>query len=97
MVDRYVSLEGVADILQLSGGEPTLHPDLVDMVQHTPYEQSILAVMINTNGIRLARDRRRCSSSSRRCDRASRSTSAVRRPGTNSTYRTPSARRGIAD
>ena len=28
MVDRYVHLEGVADVLQLSGGEPTLHPDL---------------------------------------------------------------------
>jgi uncharacterized radical SAM superfamily Fe-S cluster-containing enzyme len=55
MVDRYVSLEGVADVLQLSGGEPTLHPDLVRMVRYA-YEQPILAVMINTNGIRLAHD-----------------------------------------
>jgi uncharacterized radical SAM superfamily Fe-S cluster-containing enzyme len=55
MVDRYVALEGVADILQLSGGEPTLHPDLVRMVRYA-YEQPILAVMINTNGIRLAHD-----------------------------------------
>jgi uncharacterized radical SAM superfamily Fe-S cluster-containing enzyme len=56
MVDRYVQLEGVADVLQLSGGEPTLHPDLVRMVRYA-YEQPILAVMINTNGIRLAHDR----------------------------------------
>jgi uncharacterized radical SAM superfamily Fe-S cluster-containing enzyme len=56
MVDRYVSLEGVADVLQLSGGEPTLHPDLVLMVRYA-YEQPIQAVMINTNGIRLAHDR----------------------------------------
>jgi 7,8-dihydro-6-hydroxymethylpterin dimethyltransferase len=55
MVDRYVSLEGVADVLQLSGGEPTLHPDLVRMARYA-YEQPILAVMINTNGIRLAHD-----------------------------------------
>ena len=55
MVDRYVQLEGVADVLQLSGGEPTLHPDLVRMVRYA-YEQPIQVVMINTNGIRLAHD-----------------------------------------
>ena len=55
MVDRYVELEGVADVLQLSGGEPTLHPELVRMVRYA-YEQPIQAVMINTNGIRLAHD-----------------------------------------
>jgi uncharacterized radical SAM superfamily Fe-S cluster-containing enzyme len=55
MVDRYVHLEGVADVLQISGGEPTLHPDLVRMVRYA-YEQPIQAVMVNTNGIRLAHD-----------------------------------------
>jgi len=55
MVNRYVQLEGIADVLQLSGGEPTLHPDIVRMVQYA-YEQPIHAVMINTNGIRLAHD-----------------------------------------
>jgi uncharacterized radical SAM superfamily Fe-S cluster-containing enzyme len=55
MVDRYVHLEGVADIVQLSGGEPTLHPELVRMVRYA-YEQPIQAIMINTNGIRLAHD-----------------------------------------
>src|SRR5262249_35141854 len=57
MVDRYVSLEGVADVLQLSGGEPTLHPDIVAMVRSAS-EPPIQAVMINTNGIRLAHDPR---------------------------------------
>jgi uncharacterized radical SAM superfamily Fe-S cluster-containing enzyme len=56
MVDRYVQLEGIADVLQLSGGEPTLHPDLMRMVRYA-YDQPIQAVMINTNGIRLAHDR----------------------------------------
>jgi uncharacterized radical SAM superfamily Fe-S cluster-containing enzyme len=55
MVDRLVRLEGVADVLQLSGGEPTLHPDILRMVGYA-CEQPIHAVMINTNGIRLARD-----------------------------------------
>ena len=55
MVDRYVHLEGIADVLQLSGGEPTLHPDWLRMVRYA-YEQPIQAVMINTNGIRLAHD-----------------------------------------
>jgi uncharacterized radical SAM superfamily Fe-S cluster-containing enzyme len=55
MVDRLVHLEGIPDVLQLSGGEPTLHPDLVRMVRYA-YEQPIQAVMINTNGIRLAKD-----------------------------------------
>ncbi len=55
MVDRYVYLEGFCDVLQLSGGEPTLHPDIVAMVRYA-YAQPIAAVMINTNGIRLAKD-----------------------------------------
>jgi uncharacterized radical SAM superfamily Fe-S cluster-containing enzyme len=55
MVDRLIRLEGIADVLQISGGEPTLHPDLLKMVRYA-YEQPIQAVMINTNGIRLARD-----------------------------------------
>lgn len=57
MIDRLVELEGVADVVQLSGGEPTLHPDLVRMVRYA-YEQPIQVVMINTNGIRLAKDRK---------------------------------------
>ncbi len=57
MVDRLVEMEGVADVIQLSGGEPTLHPDLVRMVQYA-YDQPIQAVMINSNGIRFAKDRR---------------------------------------
>ena len=57
MVDRLVELEGVADVLQLSGGEPTLHPELIRMVRYA-YERPIQTVMINTNGIRLGRDRK---------------------------------------
>jgi uncharacterized radical SAM superfamily Fe-S cluster-containing enzyme len=55
MVDRLIHLEGIADVLQISGGEPTLHPDLLAMVRYA-YDQPIQALMINTNGIRLAHD-----------------------------------------
>jgi uncharacterized radical SAM superfamily Fe-S cluster-containing enzyme len=55
MVDRYIHLEGIPDVLQLSGGEPTLHPELPRMIRYA-YDSPIQVVMINTNGIRLARD-----------------------------------------
>jgi uncharacterized radical SAM superfamily Fe-S cluster-containing enzyme len=68
MVDRLVEMEGVVDVVQISGGEPTLHPDLVRMVRYA-YEQPIQAVMINTNGIRLAKDRKLLESLSEMRDR----------------------------
>lgn len=55
MVDRLLHLEGIPDVLQLSGGEPTLHPDLLRMIRYA-YETPIQVVMLNTNGIRLAHD-----------------------------------------
>ena len=53
VVDAFVRQEGQPDVLQLSGGEPTLHPDIVRMVRYA-YERPIQVIMINTNGIRLA-------------------------------------------
>jgi len=44
------------DTVQLSGGEPTVHPDLVRMVEIC-FERNVKKVYINTNGIRLAKDR----------------------------------------
>src|SRR5947209_735108 len=55
MVDRLVELEGAVDVLQISGGEPTLHPELVRMARYA-YGKPIQVVMVNTNGLRLARD-----------------------------------------
>ena len=55
MLDALVRSEGEADLLQLSGGEPTLHPDffaILDAVKKRPVRH----VMINTNGIRIAQD-----------------------------------------
>ncbi|GAB5403231.1 MAG: radical SAM protein [Aureliella sp.] len=54
-IDRIVEAEGHAEVIQLSGGEPTLHPNLLEFIQYA-IEQPIDYVMINTNGIRFAHD-----------------------------------------
>ena len=55
MLDRYVAYEGEPEVLQFSGGEPTLHPELLDFIT-LANSKGIKYVMINTNGIRIARD-----------------------------------------
>src|SRR5499427_4353919 len=53
MLDALVASEGEPDLVQISGGEPTLHPDffeILDAVRARP----IRHVMINTNGLRIA-------------------------------------------
>ena len=57
MLDRYVETEGNPEVVQFSGGEPTLHPDLPAMIQ-AAMDRGIGQAMVNTNGIRLARDDR---------------------------------------
>ncbi|MFN9717305.1 MAG: radical SAM protein [Planctomycetota bacterium] len=56
-IDHLVAAEGQPEILQLSGGEPTIHPQFENIHRYA-CEQPIDIVMINTNGIRFARDRR---------------------------------------
>ncbi|AVR95366.1 radical SAM protein [Pseudoduganella armeniaca] len=56
MLDAVVANEGEADVMQLSGGEPTLHPqfwDILDAAKARPIKH----VMVNTNGIVLAQDK----------------------------------------
>ncbi len=43
---------GVIDIIQLSGGEPTLHPDLFEIVRWLRDQEGIKDVLLNTNGSR---------------------------------------------
>jgi 7,8-dihydro-6-hydroxymethylpterin dimethyltransferase len=55
MIDALVASEGEPDLVQLSGGEPTLHPDffaVLDAVRARPVRH----VMVNTNGIRIAQE-----------------------------------------
>lgn len=55
MLDRIVQNEGEPDIVQISGGEPTLHPqffEVLDACRRRP----IRHLMVNTNGIRIAEE-----------------------------------------
>lgn len=55
ILDHFVSTEGHPEVVQFSGGEPTIHPDIVAMVAAAK-ARDIRHVMINTNGKRLAED-----------------------------------------
>jgi tetraether lipid synthase len=55
MLDLLVASEGQPDLLQISGGEPTLHPQILDIIA-AARRRPIRHVMLNTNGIRLAGD-----------------------------------------
>ncbi|HME05452.1 MAG TPA: radical SAM protein [Bryobacteraceae bacterium] len=55
MLDAVVGNEGKPDVVQISGGEPTLHPDffrILDLAKRRPIQH----LMVNTNGVRIARD-----------------------------------------
>jgi len=55
MIDAVVRNEGQPDVVQISGGEPTLHPEffaILDRAKAAP----IRHLMINTNGLRIAND-----------------------------------------
>lgn len=44
-----------ADIIQISGGEPTTHPELEQIIAYC-FERGVGKVYINSNGVRLAQD-----------------------------------------
>jgi uncharacterized radical SAM superfamily Fe-S cluster-containing enzyme len=53
-LDAFLAARGPLDVLQISGGEPTIHPELLsilDEVRQRPVDH----VMINTNGLELGR------------------------------------------
>jgi len=55
MLDAVVANEGEPDVVQVSGGEPTLHPEffaILDAARRRPIKH----LMLNTNGIRIANE-----------------------------------------
>ncbi|HSZ54472.1 MAG TPA: radical SAM protein [Tepidisphaeraceae bacterium] len=55
MLDCIVRNEGEPDVVQISGGEPTIHPDffaILDAAKRRPIKH----LMLNTNGVRIAQD-----------------------------------------
>ena len=53
MLDAVVSNEIEPDILQISGGEPTIHPQFFEVLDAAK-KRPIKHLMVNTNGIRIA-------------------------------------------
>jgi uncharacterized radical SAM superfamily Fe-S cluster-containing enzyme len=53
MIDLYVKCEGAPEVLQISGGEPTIHPDILRILKYAG-SKGIKYPMLNTNGIKLA-------------------------------------------
>ena len=55
MLDALVASEGEPDLVQISGGEPTLHPQFFEILA-AARARPIRHLMINTNGLRIARE-----------------------------------------
>lgn len=55
MIDFAAKAEGGrGEVLQVSGGEPTLHKDIIEIIEYA--REKFQYVMLNTNGIRIAED-----------------------------------------
>jgi tetraether lipid synthase len=55
MFDAVVRNEGHPDVVQISGGEPTLHPEFFQIIEMAK-ARPIRHLMVNTNGVRIAQD-----------------------------------------
>jgi len=55
-IDRVLARKKEIDILQLSGGEPSIHPQFFELFEHALNDPRIGYILLNTNGLRLAQD-----------------------------------------
>ena len=56
MLDTLVASEGFPDLVQISGGEPSIHPQILEILALAK-SKPIRHVMLNTNGVRIATDK----------------------------------------
>jgi len=55
-IQGVIDRKGKIEILQLSGGEPTLHPQFFELLRWLQSHPKIDYVLLNTNGVRVAAD-----------------------------------------
>jgi len=55
-IQGVIDRKGKIEILQLSGGEPTLHPHFFELLEWCHANQGIDYILLNTNGVRIAHD-----------------------------------------
>ena len=56
MLDTIVKNEKEPDVVQISGGEPTIHPQFFEILEYAK-SLPIRHLMLNTNGIKIAKDK----------------------------------------
>jgi uncharacterized radical SAM superfamily Fe-S cluster-containing enzyme len=56
-IQGVIDRKGDIEILQLSGGEPTLHPQFFELVDWIQSHPNIDYLLLNTNGVRIAGDK----------------------------------------
>ena len=56
-IQGVIDRKGRIEILQLSGGEPTLHPQFFELLAWARENPGIDYLLLNTNGVRIANDR----------------------------------------
>jgi uncharacterized radical SAM superfamily Fe-S cluster-containing enzyme len=56
-LDAFVAAEGQPELVMFSGGEPSIHPHIVEFLAMAK-EKGVQNVVLNTNGLRLSHDRR---------------------------------------
>lgn len=55
-IQGVIDRKGGIEILQLSGGEPTLHPQFFELLSWAQENPAIDYLLVNTNGVRIAND-----------------------------------------
>lgn len=55
MLETLIESESEPDLVQISGGEPTLHPQIIEILQCIK-KSPVRHLMLNTNGIRIANE-----------------------------------------
>lgn len=55
-IQGVIDMKGSIEIIQFSGGEPTIHPQFFELVEWVRSNPKIDYLLINTNGVRFAKD-----------------------------------------
>ncbi len=59
LLDKLLARVGPLDVINITGGEPTLHPDILDLLEECKRPE-IGRITMNSNGLRLASDEGLC-------------------------------------
>lgn len=56
VIDKLIRTENQIDVINISGGEPLLHPKLLDIIDYAVSRPEIVRVSISTNGLALLKE-----------------------------------------